>query len=164
MVTIDALLHVLHVLAAVTWLGGMVFAILALHPVLVTRPIEERIPLIVPVLRRFFILAGSSIAVLAATGAYFYFARLGVSPSLAGSRYGILMTAKFAVTLAMVLVFLRIVFRHYAAASDLARLEQPGSVRYAEIPAHLKSLTALVRVNLVLGTLVVLIVELALRT
>ena len=164
MVTIDALLHVLHILAAVTWLGGMAFAVLALHPVLVTRPIEERIPLIVPVLRRFFILVGSSIAVLASTGAYFYFARLGVSPGLAVSRYGILMTAKFAVALAMVLLFLRIVFRHYAAASDLARRERPGSQRYAEIPAHLKRLTTLVRVNLALGILVLLLVDLALRT
>ena len=164
MVTIDALLHVLHGLAAVTWLGGMAFAVLALHPVLVTRPIEERIPLIVPVLRRFFILVGSSIAVLVSTGAYFYFVRLGVSPGLAGSRYGILMTAKFAVVLAMVLLFLRIVFRHYAAASDLARRERPGSQRYAEIPAHLKRLTTLVRVNLALGVLVVLLGDLALRT
>ncbi len=159
MATIDALLHVLHILAAVTWLGGMAFAVLALHPVLVTRPIEERIPLIVPVLRRFFVLVGSSIAVLVSTGAYFYFARLGVSPSLAGSRYGILMTAKFAVSLAMVLLFLRIVFRHYAAASDLARRDG-----YAEIPAHLKRLTTLVRVNLALGVLVVILVDLALRT
>lgn len=164
MVTIDALLHALHILAAVTWLGGMAFAVLALHPILVTRPIDERIPLIVPVLRRFLVLAGSSIAILASTGAYFYFARLGVSPSLAVSRYGILMTAKFAVVFVMVLVFLRIVFRHYAAAEGLARREQPGSPRYAEIPAHLKRLTTLVRVNLVLGTLAVFLVSLALRT
>lgn len=59
----------LHLAAAVFWMGGMAFVVLALRPVLhVQLPPPQRLPLMVQVLRRFFVVVAISIAVLLATG------------------------------------------------------------------------------------------------
>jgi len=63
------LLLFLHVAAAIFWMGGMAFAVLALRPALHAQlqpPV--RLPLMVLVLRRFFAVVIASIAVLLATG------------------------------------------------------------------------------------------------
>lgn len=64
-----ALMKFLHVLAAMAWLGGIGFMLLALRPAaaeLLLPP--QRLPLIAQVLRRFFALVWASIAVLLLTG------------------------------------------------------------------------------------------------
>lgn len=64
-----ALMKFLHVLAAIAWLGGIGFMLLALRPAaaeLLLPP--QRLPLIAQVLRRFFALVWLSIAVLLLTG------------------------------------------------------------------------------------------------
>ena len=64
-----ALMKFLHILAAIVWLGGIGFMLLALRPVaaeLLAPP--QRLPLIAQVLQRFFALVWASIALLLLTG------------------------------------------------------------------------------------------------
>jgi uncharacterized membrane protein len=58
-----------HLAAAIFWMGGMAFMVLALRPVLADQLAPpQRLPLIEAVLRRFFAVVAASIAVLLATG------------------------------------------------------------------------------------------------
>ena len=63
------LMKFLHIAAAIAWLGGVSFMLLALRPAataLLAPP--QRLPLIAQVLSRFFVLVWASIAILLATG------------------------------------------------------------------------------------------------
>jgi uncharacterized membrane protein len=63
------LLVFLHLAAAIFWMGGMAFMVLALRPVLhVQLQPPQRLPLVTAVLRRFFAVVIASIALLLATG------------------------------------------------------------------------------------------------
>ena len=63
------LLLFLHLAAAIFWMGGMGFVLLALRPAAHAQlQPPQRLPLMVQVLRRFFVLVIASIAVLLATG------------------------------------------------------------------------------------------------
>lgn len=64
-----ALMKFLHIAAAIAWLGGVSFMLLALRPAavqLLAPP--QRLPLIAQVLRRFFMLVWPAIAVLLVSG------------------------------------------------------------------------------------------------
>lgn len=64
-----ALMKFLHLLAAIVWLGGISFVLMALRPAaaaLLSPP--QRLPLIAQVLGRFFVLVWLSIGVLLLTG------------------------------------------------------------------------------------------------
>ena len=58
-----------HLAAAIFWMGGMAFMVIALRPALAQQlgP-SQRLPLIVAVLKRFFAVVAVSIALLLATG------------------------------------------------------------------------------------------------
>ncbi|HSV52037.1 MAG TPA: CopD family protein [Burkholderiaceae bacterium] len=64
-----SLIKLLHIAAAIVWMGGMAFALLALRPV-ATAQLQPpaRLPLMAAVLGRFFLLVWICIALLAATG------------------------------------------------------------------------------------------------
>lgn len=63
------LLVFLHLAAAIFWMGGMAFVLLALRPAVQAQlQPPQRLPLMVQVLRRFFVVVAISIAVLLATG------------------------------------------------------------------------------------------------
>ncbi len=58
-----------HLAAAIFWMGGMAFVVLALRPVLAQQLAPpQRLPLLAAVLKRFFAVVAASIAVLLATG------------------------------------------------------------------------------------------------
>jgi uncharacterized membrane protein len=59
-----------HLLAAVTWIGGMLFLTLVLVPVFKAESSEERRALFVRLARRFRVVVWISIAILIATGAF----------------------------------------------------------------------------------------------
>lgn len=63
-----AALKFLHLAAAVFWIGGMAFMMLALRPALAELEPPRRLPLTGGVLRRFFVVVWISIGVLLATG------------------------------------------------------------------------------------------------
>lgn len=63
------LFKLLHVIAAIVWLGGMAFMLLALRPVAVAQmPPPTRLPLLAAVMSRFFVAVWASIAVLLLSG------------------------------------------------------------------------------------------------
>lgn len=65
-----ALLKLLHIAAAIAWLGGMTFMLFALRPVAVAQLAPPvRLPLLAAVLTRFFTLVWVAIVLLLATGA-----------------------------------------------------------------------------------------------
>lgn len=64
-----ALMNFLHLLAAIVWLGGVSFVLIALRPATATLLAPpQRLPLIAQVLSRFFVLVWLSIGVLLLTG------------------------------------------------------------------------------------------------
>lgn len=64
-----SLLKFLHIAAAIIWMGGMAFTLLALRPVAIAQLAPPvRLPLLAAVLTRFFLMVWISIALLAATG------------------------------------------------------------------------------------------------
>lgn len=63
-----ALMKFLHIAAAITWLGGVSFMLLALRPAAALLAPPQRLPLIAQVLRRFFLLVWPAIAILLVTG------------------------------------------------------------------------------------------------
>jgi uncharacterized membrane protein len=63
------LLLFLHLAAAIFWMGGMAFAVMALRPAVGAQlQPPQRLPLMAEVLRRFFVIVTLSILVLLATG------------------------------------------------------------------------------------------------
>jgi uncharacterized membrane protein len=64
-----ALVKFAHLAAAIVWMGGMAFMLLALRPALGVLPPPHRLPLVAGALQRFFALVWTAIAVLLASGA-----------------------------------------------------------------------------------------------
>lgn len=138
------LLLFLHLAAAIFWLGGMAFMVLALRPAAHAQlqpPV--RLPLMAQVLRRFFLVVIASIAVLLATGVPLLMQARGASAppgwhAMAG--LGIL----------MMLVFGHIFFVPYQRFKRaVAAQDWPAG------GAQMQSMTLLVKVNLGLGWLAV---------
>ncbi len=138
------LLLFLHVAGAITWLGGMVFTLLALRPALHAQlPPPVRLPLMAQVLRRFFQLVIASIVLLLPTGMWLLLQVPGAQAprgwhAMAG--LGIL----------MVLVFAHIFFapwRRLQAA--VAAQDWPEGGR------RMNQIALLVKVNLALGWLAI---------
>lgn len=61
-----------HLAAAIFWMGGMAFMLLALRPALALVDPPQRVALMTAVLRRFFTVVAISIAVLAVTGGWLF--------------------------------------------------------------------------------------------
>lgn len=95
-----AVLLLLHLLAAIIWVGGMFFAHFCLRPAaLETLQPPNRLPLMEAALRRFFRYVSASVLVLLITGA-FMFASVGFQAAPAGWHamlaLGVLMALVFA--------------------------------------------------------------------
>jgi len=129
-----------HVWAAVVWVGGMFFALLALRPA--TAPIEPgpRLELWARVLARFFAWVFAAIALLLASG---YGLVFGVFGGFAGA--GLHIHIMQGIGIVMVLVFLHVYFapwRRFRAA--VTRRDFPEAARQL-------NQIRIVTVNLVLG-------------
>ena len=61
-----------HLAAAILWMGGMAFMVLALRPSLAALEAPVRVKLVAGVLQRFFTVVAISVVALAATGAWMY--------------------------------------------------------------------------------------------
>jgi uncharacterized membrane protein len=138
------LLLFFHLAAAIFWMGGMAFVVMALRPVLhdQLQP-PQRLPLLAAVLKRFFAVVAASIAVLLATGAT-------LLAQGAGARLPPGWHAMAGLGLLMALVFGHIYFSPYrrlrlaVAASDWPE----GGRRAGQI-------ALLVKINLGLGWLAI---------
>lgn len=136
-----SLAEFLHVAAAIFWMGGMAFMVLALRPALGRLEPAQRLPLVADVLRRFFAVVAISIAVLALTGLWMFLqadARPRGWHAMAG--LGFLMFA----------VFGHIYFSPYRRLKDAVAREA-----WPQAGAAAAQVTLLAKVNLGLGWLAI---------
>ncbi len=139
---------VLHLLAAVIWVGGMFFAYVCLRPVAAAQMQPgPRFALWAAVFERFFPLVWAAVAVLPVSG--YYLAALMYEAFANVPNYVWVMTG---VGVAMILIFLHVWFAPYR------RLRQ--AVAAGDLPAAgsaLAQIRRLVGVNTALGLLVVIV-------
>jgi uncharacterized membrane protein len=130
----------LHLVAAIVWLGGMTFMLLALRPSLTALlPPPQRLPVLADVLRRFFALVWVAIGVLLAGGG-FMLANAGAQAAPIGWH---VMTG---VGTLMFLIFGHLYFALFRPLqSAVAAADWPAAGRRANL------LAKLVAVNFVLG-------------
>lgn len=134
----------LHLLGAVAWVGGMAFALLVLRPSLTALAPPQRLALHAEVFRRFFRLIWHAMPLVLLTGYAMLFAVLGGFTHVNWAVHvmhllGLVMTA----------VFLAIVFGPWRA------------MRAAPSPEAVDRIRRLVQVNLLLGTLTLIVAAFA---
>lgn len=94
----------LHLLAAVAWIGGMVFIAAVLAPATRGVPSVQRIELFGLVGRRFRAVGWLSVVVLLATGVGNVFLRFPSLEYLVGSRYGLVLGTKLTFVTGMIVL------------------------------------------------------------
>ncbi len=141
-----ALAVTLHLLAAVIWVGGMFFAYMALRPVagsLLEPPVRQT--LWAGVFKRFFPWVWVSIVVLLGTGFWMIFAELGGMANV-----GLHVHIMLGFGILMMLLFMHIYF------GPFRRLKQAVEENNWETGgAKLNQIRLLIKINLILGLLVV---------
>ena len=143
------LLLFFHLAAAIFWIGGMAFAVIALRPALHAQlQPPQRLPLMVLVLRRFFVVVIVSIVLLLATGVPLL---LQVPGSVAPRGWH----AMAGLGIVMMLVFGHIFLSPWR---QLQRAVQAGD--WPEGGRRMNQIVQLVKVNLGLGWAAILAVML----
>ena len=137
------LLKALHVLCAVVWVGGMLFAYVVLRPSLSVLEPPQRIALHSQVFRRFFLIIWHVMPLILLTGFIMIFAVLGGMANVAWPVHVMLLLG-----LVMSAVFLAIFFGPYRTFRA-----SPG-------PASLEAIRKLIGLNLVLGVVTIVIASL----
>src|SRR5215831_19611878 len=102
---LDTLVLWIHILAAVSWVGGMIFVAFIVGPyVRRTFPTAERTPLIAAVGQRFSYLGWSAIFTLIATGIYNAVRFLRTWDNLLHTEFGQILLAKIALIVVMIVL------------------------------------------------------------
>lgn len=146
-----SVLIVLHLLAAVVWVGGMFFAHTAMRPAAASLPPDARLALLSDALGRFFAWVWIAVVLLPVTGYAMAFAYFGGFAHL-GPFINIMQGLGWL----MILLFLHVFFspfrrlRRTLAAGDLA-----GAA------SQMNQIRLFVTINLVLGLVVVVIAGIA---
>ncbi len=136
----NALLVFLHLVAAIVWMGGMAFILLAMRPAaLAVLQGPPRPQLILAALQRFFPLVWLSIAVILLTG-------LGLLLAVGFARAPIGWHAMFGIGLLMMAIFAHIYFAPFRRARRAADAQDWPAVGRAIAQMH-----PLVVLNFVLG-------------
>ena len=138
----------LHILAAVVWVGGMVFAHACLRPsaVQVLEP-PLRLELWVQVFRRFFVLVWISIALILITGYWMLFNYFG---GFQGAGWHIHLMHGAGII--MVMIYLHVFLSPYR------RLKQAVIIQdYPLAGAQLNQIRKLVGINIMIGFLVIIV-------
>ena len=126
-----------HLAAAIFWMGGMAFMVLALRPALGAVDPPQRIKILRVVLHRFFIVVAISIAVLLASGGWLFSQARPAPPGWqAMAAFGVV----------MMLVFGHIVFAPYRRFKSAASRED-----WPAAGAAAAQITMLAKINLGLG-------------
>jgi len=144
-VTIATIALVLHSLAAVVWVGGMFFALLALRPATALLEPGPRLELWSRVLERFFAWVIAAIVLLLASG---YGMIFGVYAGFRG--IGLHINLMQGLGIIMMLLFFHLYFapwRRFRAA--LARRDYPAAA------GQLNQIRLIVTINLILGLVTV---------
>ncbi len=106
METLSVALTVVHLLAAIAWLGGMIFHIVVLDPVFRKNEVSfQSAFLLAMVEQRFRKLVGTSIVLLVASGLAKAYLLLGTFGALLDTTAGRYVLAKIGLTAAMLVIF-----------------------------------------------------------
>ncbi len=135
----------LHVLSAVTWVGGMLFVLLALRPALAGLPAEVRMPFFLQVLKRFFLLVWHAVVLILISGyvlVFKLFAGFGGAPAYVHIMH--------ALGLLMVCLFLFLFFFVYMPFRRAVKSGQSN-----DVPRLANKMRQIVTINLILGVVVV---------
>ena len=138
----------LHLLAAVIWVGGMIFAHNSLRPA-AAQVLEPplRLELWVQVFRRFFVLVWISIALVLITGYWMLFSYFG---GFAGA--GLHIHIMHGGGILMLMVYLHVFFAPYR------RLKQAVIIQdYPLAGAQLNQIRKMVGINILIGLLVIIV-------
>lgn len=165
--SLDAVMRSIHFLGVITWVGGMMFQLIALHPFLKVQELPQRLPLLFPVIRRFLMMTWSSITLLLISGSDMLI-RVFVEQNVSVvSRLGMLLLFKLMLVGLMLILFGYLFFGyffdfriHYRA---LLRKPEPkeAEAHYQAIEDMLPAMRNLTLANLILGLVVVLVIEMA---
>ena len=99
-------LTTLHLLAAIAWLGGMIFHIFVLDPVYRDNEVNFQSAYLLALMEaRFRKLVGGSIVLLVSTGAVKAYLLLGTADALTGTAAGRYVLLKLGLTAAMLAIF-----------------------------------------------------------
>jgi uncharacterized membrane protein len=162
---LDSVVLGIHVLAAVSWVGGMIFVAGILGPY-VRRTVApmERAQIMAAVGKRFSILAWSAIFALICTGIYNAVRFLGSWAALFGTSFGHILLVKIALVAIMIALSLLHDFVLGPRQRDLARSLPPTQVSSSESAINMQALqrlrrltVAVAQLHLALGILVILL-------
>lgn len=148
MAILNPVLYWLHVLAAVIWIGGMVFNILVVRPSMAVIDASQRIKLAVAMLKRFIRLVLASIGLLAITGILMALPKFSLT-----TAYGI--TLLFKITIVGVMISI-VIFIRYSLLPKLEFLIVQSS---PDVSKTIGRIVALVKINLAFGVFVLLLSE-----
>ena len=150
--TLSTIINFLHLFATVTWIGGMIYFNLILMPSLTAIDPPQRGRLLGAVAKRFTFLSWGSIIILVITG-------LLITPSYMlltfSGVYGISLTLKHLVILLMIIIGLVITFSLGPKMHSLS--PSPGEPPSSGFLKVQNQLSVLVRINTILGVLVLLL-------
>lgn len=149
-------LQLVHLLSAIVWVGGMVFAHCFLRPAAQSLEPPQRLRLMNDVLRRFFAAVLVAVAVLLASGGWMI-GLAAQAPTPAGGRFAMPLAWTVMATLGLVMAAIFVYIR-FVLYPPLAR-----AVAAADWPAGGKAVARIrtwVVVNLVLGLAVVVAIRL----
>lgn len=151
-------IKLLHLVAAIVWMGGMTFMLVALRPAaLETLEPQERARLMVAVWRRFFNMVLVAIAVLLLTGSHMYMTAFKAAQSSAAGGHGMPLgwNLMLGIGVVMALLFGHIYFAGFAKFKRaLAAQQRPAAAHAAA------QINRLVVINFVLGWLAIASVRL----
>jgi uncharacterized membrane protein len=133
-------LKALHVLSAVAWVGGMLFAYVVLRPSLSVLEPPQSIALHSQVFRRFFLIVWHAMPLIVLTGFIMIFAVFGGMAAVAGPVHVMMLLG-----LVMSAIFLAIFFGPYRTFRT-----SPG-------PAPLDAIRKLIGINLLIGIVTIVI-------
>ena len=103
----QAILTWIHLVSAAIWVGGALFIGIVFSPLLktMTNSLEERMQIMIRVGRRFNKIAVPSLIILMATGLYSSHMLIGNPNLLIATSYGIFLTVKIILVLALIITY-----------------------------------------------------------
>lgn len=157
MLTLDIAVHWLHLLAAFTWVGGLIFVNVVLTPAVQPKGIPPQFVRLMG-MERFRAFAWGSIIILVITGVYNAVQTVPAISDLTTSAYGLTLLIKIMVVamMAAITAVNSIVLRRRITQAPAG----PGATPPVEMQTMGKRLVILSRLNLGLGLLVLLLATL----
>lgn len=144
----------LHLLATVTWIGGIIFMNFVLVPSQTAISPDQRGKLFGAVVKRFLFLVWGSVIILIITGLYKTPTQLLFYPE---SRFGFWLTVKHIAIILMIVFGLIVTFVVSPKLRNLA--PKPGDQPSEEFINAQKNLSLIARTNMILGIIVLFCVS-----